>query len=151
MFNLGKRAISVNVSPKRMLMIEGALTAHPFAFKSGAIFLRLSFIQAMTMDGPEIISMIEINRITICHHFNTMKSLKMLDRAVPIIPKAIPKAAKIPANFPISNGAGAAAAGSLPIFAGAVLIFSVASFRIFASFSAALLLTKSSITFAIFL
>ena len=135
-----------------MLIFDDALTAHPFALRRGAIFLRRSFIHAIIMAGPEIARSTPAKARITCHHAKAKIPLARLARAVPIIPRAIPKAAKIPANLPMSKGcasAGFAAAPAAGAAAGAALIFSVASFIILASLSAAFLLMRFSITVAI--
>ena len=96
--------MSVRVSPNMMLILDEALMAHPFAFRSGAMFLRRSFIHAMTIAGPDITSMIPRKESMSCHHVRAYMPLASEARAVPIMPTAIPRAAKMPANFPMSNG-----------------------------------------------
>ena len=108
----------------------------------------------MTIAGPEITRRTPTNARMTCHHSRANIPLAKLARAEPIIPTAIPKAAKIPANLPISNGAastGFAAAASPPAGrdVGAAFIFAVASFMNFASLSAAFLLMRFSIATAI--
>ena len=148
--SFGNLAISVRVSPKGMLILEAALTAQPFAFRSGAMLRRRSLSHARIMAGPEITSMIATNTRISFHQGRALRPLKIATRAEPIIPRAIPMAANIPANLAISNGG--AATGFVPSAgkaAGAALIFAVASDIIFASLSAALLLIRFSMVLAI--
>ena len=149
--SFGYLAISVSVSPNRMLIFDEALIAQPFALRSGAIFLRRSLSHAITIAGPEIASIIPINTRISFHPIPFIESTRP-ERAVPIIPKAIPIAANIPANLAISNGAAGACFAASPPAGGtndAALIFSVASFIILASLSAAFLLMRFSMTVAI--
>ena len=100
-----------------------------------------------------------VNERSNCHHVRAKIPFANAVRAVPIIPRAIPIAAKIPANLAISNGGvGVAAFAASPSAAGAgvagrdvgiAFIFSVACDIILASFSAALLLIRFSIVVAI--
>ena len=117
-FIFGYLATSVKVSPNGILILAAAFTAQPLAFKSGAMLRRRSFIHAMTIDGPEIINKIPKNDNTNCHHSRAKIPSAKLANAVPIMPTAIPIAAKIPANLAMSNGgvaAGlAASAGAAP-------------------------------------
>ena len=136
--------MSVSVSPKAMLILADALTAQPFALRRGAMFLLRSFIHARTIAGPEITRRMPTKARMTCHQLRATKPLTRLARAEPIIPKAMPMAAKIPANLAMSKGwAGAGlASGEAGAAAGAALILSVASFISLASFSAALLLMR---------
>ena len=152
-FIFGYFATSVSVSPKGMLIFDAALTAQPFALRSGAMLRRRSLSHASTIAGPEMTSMIATNTRMSFHHAIALRPLNITTRAEPIIPRAIPIAAKIPANLAMSNGGAAAGAalGSVPAgsAAGAALILAVASAIIFASLSAALLLMRFSTVFAI--
>ena len=142
----GYFATSVRVEPNGMLILAAALTAHPFAFRRGAMLRRRSLSHAMIMAGPEITRIIPINT-RISFQPRPLSESTRPERAVPIIPNAIPMAAKIPANFAISNGGAGAAAfpsAAAGTAVGTALIFSVAFFIIFASFSAALLLMRFS-------
>ena len=58
-----------------MLIFEAAFIAQPFAFNSGAMFLRRSFIHAITIDGPEIINKIPTNVSNNCHQARSNNSL----------------------------------------------------------------------------
>ena len=145
-----------------MLTFEDALTAQPLALRSGAMLRRRNFSQARTMAGPEIRRRSPTNARITCHHFSAKIPFAKDASAVPIIPNAIPMAAKIPANFPISNGclaagAGVDAAAASPSgftsgsLSGIAFILSVACCIILASFSAAFLLIRFSTTVAILL
>ena len=151
--SLGYFAMSVRVSPNMMLILDEAFIAQPFALRSGAMLRLRSLSHAMTIAGPEMTSMTPTKARITCHHLRAKIPFARLARAVPIMPTAIPKAAKIPANFPISNGAASAgftgAAPGAGAAAGAAFIFSVASFIILASLSAAFLLMRFSTAVAI--
>ena len=137
-----------------MLIFADALTAQPFALRSGATFLLRSLSQASTIAGPEITRRIPTRSSIYSHHSKSESPSARVTNAVPIIPRAIPIAAKIPANLAMSNGAAAAAlppsafAGSA---VGAALILSVAFFIILASLSAADLVMRFSMAVAILL
>ena len=136
-----------------MLILEAAFIAHPFALRSGAILRRRSFIHAITIAGPEITRSTPTNARISCHHLRANIPFAKDANAVPIIPTAIPRAAKIPANLAMSNGGATSGfAASVPAAgtaAGAALIFAVMSDMIFASLSAALLLMRFSTAVAI--
>ena len=148
--SLGNLAISVRVSPKGMLILEAALTAQPLALRRGAMLRRRSFIHAITIAGPEMSRRMATTTRMVFHHASFKIPENMVVTAVPRAPRAIPMAAKIPANLAISNGG---AAAGLPSAAGTAvgiaLILAVASAIIFASLSAALLLMRFSIALAI--
>ena len=148
---LGNLAMSVRVSPNGMLTLEEALIAHPLALSRGEMLRLRSLSHAKIIAGPEIMRRIPTNNMMSSHHLSSASPVKRATRAEPIMPTAIPMAAKIPANLAISNGGltAAAAFGSVPS-AGvatvieALLILALAFSIIFASFSAAFLLIRSS-------
>ena len=150
--SLGNFAMSVRVSPNGMLIFDDALTAQPLALRSGAMLRRRSLSHARTIAGPEITSMMPTNARMSCHHMRANIPFARAARAEPIMPIAIPMAAKIPANLAMSNGgvgAGLPSAPATGAAAGAALIFAVALAIILASLSAALLVMRFSTAFAI--
>ena len=147
--SLGNLAVSVKVSPKGMLILEAALIAQPLALSKGAMLRRRSFSHAITIDGPEITSIMPTKAAISCHKSRSRIPLNREVRAVPIMPTAIPMAAAIPANLAMSKGGAALASAASASATGAALIFAVMSFIMFASLSAALLLMKSSMATAI--
>ena len=143
-FVKGKRTCSVNFKPNGTEIIESALIAQPFAFSTGAKLRRRSFIHAIIILGPLMMSKMQTKMIRYCHHGKSFIPSPTFTNAVPIIPNAIPMAAKIPANLAISKADFFSAFGSA-----AVATFAVMSSNVFASFSAADLLILSSTHFAI--
>ena len=124
-------------------MIASALMAHPLALSTGARLRRRSFNHAITMLGPLMTNRMQAKMISSCHHVKPLKSLATAANAVPIMPNAIPMAAKIPANLAISNVVlGAAVASPSFLIAASALV--VMSSKALASFSAADLLIFSS-------
>ena len=146
--SLGNLAASVRVSPKGMLIFDAALTAHPFALRRGAMLRRRSLSHARIIAGPEITRMIPMNTRLSFHPMPFIESTRP-ESAVPIIPKAMPIAAKIPANLAISNGGATGFASAAGTAAGAALILAVASAIILASLSAALFVMRFSTALAI--
>ena len=116
--SLGKTATSVRVSPNGMPILAVALTAQPFALRRGAMFLLRSLSQARIIAGPEITSIIPTKRRISSHQSSSASPLATDTNAVPIIPRAIPKAANIPANLAMSNGGAAVLAASAFALAG---------------------------------
>lgn len=146
--------MSVSVAPNCMLIFDEAFTAQPLAFRRGAMFLRLSFIHAITIDGPDMRRRIPMITSIACHQLSATKPFARLTKNEPIIPRAIPIAANIPANLAMSNGGaadgtGADASAGVAGILGASVIFLLASAIILASLSAADLFMKFSTVFAI--
>jgi len=136
---IGKATCSVSVLPNGTEMIASALTAQPLALSTGARLRRRSLSHAIIILGPLMTSNIHTNTISSCHQYSFARPAKHATHAVPIIPNAMPMAAKIPANFAMSNAGFFSAAGS----AAAPSAFDVISSKDFASFSAADLLILS--------
>lgn len=135
----GNLTWSVRVAPNGILTSDAALTAHPLALSIGAIFLFLSLSHAMIMLGPDMRRSIARMTRMACHHLSAANPAASATSAEPIMPRAIPIAANMPANLAISNCCGVAL-GS----AGVSCSLAVVSDMICESFSAALLLIRSS-------
>ena len=134
----GNCTCSVSVTPNGTEIIVSALTAHPLALSTGARLRRRNFIQAIIILGPLITKRMQTRISRYCHQAKPFIPAATSTKAVPIMPKAIPMAAKIPANLAISNACFLGAFGSA---AASALVFM--SSNAFASFSAADLLIFS--------
>lgn len=88
-------------------MVARVFTAHPLASRMGARLRLRSLKYARTMDGPEMRSIKPTMAMGICHQLRLRNPVRTDAIAVPMAPMARPMAAKIPANFPTSNGASA--------------------------------------------
>ena len=117
-------------------------TAHPLALRIGARLRLRSFSHAITIDGPEMTSMMPKMVAISCIHPRLVRVARALARKVPMDPRAIPIIANIPANLDTSKALacfGASWAGAAAL-SPAALIFAVASVITLESCLAAILL-----------
>ena len=151
--SFGSWASEVRDLPKAPVTRARALMAQPLALSTGPRLRRRSFRQAMNTEGREITSMMQAITRRNCQIFSDAMPWIALTRNWPRKPRAMPMAAKIPANLAISKDEVIAAAGagfspSVPVALSAAEVRSPIDFSFFL---AAILSIFSEIHLATFL